>query len=175
MTRAEWEILAREALEAGEWAIARKAFSELHSLRELELLQTFEERRRRGGPEADPLAVKADLLAFTASGADRFPEAASLYKRAGLETKALQMFSDLRLFQKAKVLYFHLHSDAFCYSNRNGSFIFKYIHVEFICTLKGVRDSARCARSEGPAHEAGRLGACHKPAARGCSDVHRCW
>jgi intraflagellar transport protein 122 len=103
VTRNEWGILAREALEAQEWGIARKAFSELKSLRELEFLHSLEERRRRGGPEASPEAIRADLVAYFSTSETRFQEAAELYKKAGLDAKALQMFTDLRHFQQAKV------------------------------------------------------------------------
>ena len=57
----------------------------------------FQERKKRG--ESDPQVFLADIYAYQG----KFSEAAKLYKRAGQEQKAMNMYTDLRMFEMAKV------------------------------------------------------------------------
>lgn len=56
-----------------------------------------QERRRRG--ESDPQVFLADVYAYQG----KFAEAAKLYKKTGNESRAMNMYTDLRMFEYAKV------------------------------------------------------------------------
>lgn len=57
----------------------------------------MQERQRKGEKDRDLLV--ADILAYRS----RFKEAARLYQRAGQEHRALNMYTDLRMFDQAQV------------------------------------------------------------------------
>ena len=57
----------------------------------------FQERKKRG--ENDNMVFLGDVYAYQG----KFHEAAKLYKKAGQEHKALNMYTDLRMFDFAKV------------------------------------------------------------------------
>ena len=57
----------------------------------------FQERQKRGDDNLD--AFLADIYAHRAM----FSEAGKLYKKTGNEQKALNMYTDLRMFELAKV------------------------------------------------------------------------
>lgn len=57
-----------------------------------------QERKKRG--ESDNELFLADVFAYQG----KFHEAAKLYKRTGHEQKALSMYTDLRMFEYAKVI-----------------------------------------------------------------------
>ncbi|XP_065701587.1 intraflagellar transport protein 122 homolog isoform X2 [Patagioenas fasciata] len=96
VTDADWRELAMEALEGLEFETAKKAFTRVRDLRYLELISSIEERRRRG--ENNRELFLADVYAYQG----KFHEAAKLYKKSGHEHLALEMFSDLRMFDCAK-------------------------------------------------------------------------
>lgn len=56
-----------------------------------------QERSRRG--EADQQVFLGDVYAYHG----KFAEAARLYKKCGVEHKAMNMYTDLRMFEQAKV------------------------------------------------------------------------
>lgn len=58
----------------------------------------MQERKKRG--ESDNELFLADVFAYQG----KFHEAAKLYKRTGHEQKALSMYTDLRMFEYAKVI-----------------------------------------------------------------------
>lgn len=58
----------------------------------------LQERKKRG--ENDNELFLADVFAYQG----KFHEAAKLYKRTGHEQKALSMYTDLRMFEYAKVI-----------------------------------------------------------------------
>lgn len=60
------------------------------------LLYLSQERKRRG--EFDDQLFLADVFAYQG----KFSEAAKLYKRAGHEQKAMNMYTDLCMFDQAK-------------------------------------------------------------------------
>lgn len=62
------------------------------------VLTDLQKRKRLG--ENDNELFLADVYAYQG----KFHEAAKLYKRTGHEAKALSMYSDLRLFEYAKVI-----------------------------------------------------------------------
>jgi intraflagellar transport protein 122 len=57
----------------------------------------WQERTKRG--ESDTELFLADVYAYQG----KFHEAARLYKRTGLDSRALSMYTDLRMFEYAKV------------------------------------------------------------------------
>ncbi|XP_070558026.1 intraflagellar transport protein 122 homolog [Ptychodera flava] len=96
VTENDWKALAHDALEGQDYDTSKKAFIRIRDLRYLELIHSIEERRRRG--EYNDLLYLADIFAYQG----RFTDAAKLYKKAGHEQKAMNMYTDLRMFDLAK-------------------------------------------------------------------------
>uniref|UniRef100_A0A8C2UEY9 Intraflagellar transport protein 122 homolog n=1 Tax=Coturnix japonica TaxID=93934 RepID=A0A8C2UEY9_COTJA len=96
VTDADWRELAMEALEGLEFETAKKAFTRIRDLRYLELISSIEERKKHG-ENLNELFL-ADVYAYQG----KFHEAAKLYKKSGHESVALDMYSDLRMFDYAK-------------------------------------------------------------------------
>ncbi|NXK34891.1 IF122 protein, partial [Piprites chloris] len=96
VTDADWRELAMEALEGLEFETAKKAFTRVRDLRYLELISSIEERKKHGENHND--LFLADVYAYQG----KFHEAAKLYKRSGHENLALEMYTDLRMFDHAK-------------------------------------------------------------------------
>ncbi|XP_041711799.1 intraflagellar transport protein 122 homolog isoform X3 [Coregonus clupeaformis] len=96
VTDSDWRDLATEALEGLDFDTAKKAFIRVRDLRYLELINSIEERKKRG--ESDSELFLADVYAYQG----KFHEAARLYKRTGLDSRALSMYTDLRMFEYAK-------------------------------------------------------------------------
>ncbi|XP_066051517.1 intraflagellar transport protein 122 homolog isoform X1 [Chamaea fasciata] len=96
VTDADWRELAMEALEGLEFDTAKKAFTRVRDLRYLELISSIEDRKKQGENNND--LFLADVYAYQG----KFQEAAKLYKRSGHESLALEMYSDLRMFDHAK-------------------------------------------------------------------------
>ncbi|NWU85698.1 IF122 protein, partial [Onychorhynchus coronatus] len=96
VTDADWRELAMEALEGLEFETAKKAFTRVRDLRYLELISSIEERKKHGENNSD--LFLADVYAYQG----KFHEAAKLYKRSGHENLALEMYTDLRMFDHAK-------------------------------------------------------------------------
>ncbi|XP_048212257.1 intraflagellar transport protein 122 homolog isoform X1 [Perognathus longimembris pacificus] len=96
VTDTDWRELAMEALEGLEFETAKKAFTRVQDLRYLELISSIEERRKRGESNND--LFLADVLAYQG----KFHDAAKLYRRSGHESLALDMYTDLCMFEYAK-------------------------------------------------------------------------
>ncbi|CAK8675911.1 intraflagellar transport protein 122 homolog [Clavelina lepadiformis] len=96
VTDTDWDNLAQKALEGLNFDIARKAFTRTRDLRYLELIQSIEDRQRRGENDTD--LFLADINAYRS----QFSEAARLYKKSGNSQKAVDMYTDLRMFELAK-------------------------------------------------------------------------
>lgn len=96
VTEGDWEALAHEALEGLDFDTAKKAFIRIRDLRYLELIHSIEERKKRG--ENDNMIFLADVYSYQA----KFHEGAKLYKKAGQEQRAMNMYTDLRMFDYAK-------------------------------------------------------------------------
>lgn len=62
----------------------------------------LQERRKRG--QHDNQVFLADVYAYQG----KFQEAAKLYKKSGEEQRAMNMYTDLRMFEYAKVLFWNL-------------------------------------------------------------------
>ncbi|XP_053480566.1 intraflagellar transport protein 122 homolog isoform X3 [Ictalurus furcatus] len=96
VTDSDWRDLATEALEGLDFDTAKKAFIRVRDLRYLELINSIEERKKRGENNSD--LFQADVYAYQG----KFHEAAKLYKRSGHDNRALAMYTDLRMFEYAK-------------------------------------------------------------------------
>ncbi|KAK2490162.1 hypothetical protein MC885_001823 [Smutsia gigantea] len=96
VTDTDWRELAMEALEGLEFETAKKAFIRVQDLRYLELINSIEERKKRGETNDD--LFLADVFSYQG----KFHEAAKLYKRSGHENLALDMYTNLRMFEYAK-------------------------------------------------------------------------
>ncbi|XP_008073019.1 intraflagellar transport protein 122 homolog isoform X3 [Carlito syrichta] len=96
VTDTDWRELAMEALEGLEFETAKKAFTRVQDLRYLELISSIEERKKRGETNND--LFLADVFSYQG----KLHEAAKLYKRSGHENLALEMYTDLRMFEYAK-------------------------------------------------------------------------
>ncbi|KAM6062276.1 intraflagellar transport protein 122 homolog isoform 2-T2 [Chlamydotis macqueenii] len=96
VTDTDWKELAMEALEGLEFETAKKAFTRVRDLRYLELISSIEERKKHG--ENNNELFLADVYAYQG----KFHEAAKLYKKSGHENLALDMYSDLCMFDYAK-------------------------------------------------------------------------
>ncbi|XP_067319595.1 intraflagellar transport protein 122 homolog isoform X2 [Anolis sagrei] len=96
VTDTDWKELAMEALEGLEFETAKKAFTRVRDLQYLELISSIEERKKRGENNND--LFLADVYAYQG----KVHEAAKLYKRSGHENLALDMYTDLRMFDYAR-------------------------------------------------------------------------
>lgn len=92
----DWEGLAQAATDALQFQIAREAYVRVRNYPWLELISELQERQRRGDTPKEVL--QADSLAFSG----KFKEAARLYQKSGYSSKALAMYSDLRMFDLAQ-------------------------------------------------------------------------
>uniref|UniRef100_A0A2K5RZ80 Intraflagellar transport protein 122 homolog n=1 Tax=Cebus imitator TaxID=2715852 RepID=A0A2K5RZ80_CEBIM len=99
VTDTDWRELAMEALEGLDFETSKKAFIRVQDLRYLELISSIEERKKRGETNND--LFLADVFSYEG----KFHEAAKLYKRSGQENLALEMYTDLRMFEYAKVIH----------------------------------------------------------------------
>lgn len=96
VTDGDWRALAHAALEALDFEVARQAFVRIKDLKYLQLINEFLDRQRKGEKDRDLLV--ADILAYRG----RFKEAARMYQRGGQEHRALNMYTDLRMFDLAQ-------------------------------------------------------------------------
>ncbi|XP_064106962.1 intraflagellar transport protein 122 homolog [Macrobrachium nipponense] len=100
VTDGDWETLAKTALEGLQYDIAKKAFTRIKALKYLELINSIEERRHKG--EVDNTIFLGDILAYDG----KFSESAKLYRKSGNDQLAMNMYTDLRMFDLAQVSYF---------------------------------------------------------------------
>ena len=96
VTDSDWRELAMQALQALHFSIARKSFIRIRDVRYIELLNRIEIARK--APNHDDQIFLGDILAFQGN----YAEAARLYVKAGQRKKAIEMFLDLRDWEKAK-------------------------------------------------------------------------
>lgn len=97
VTEADWRALGAAALEGLSLNIAKNCFTRVRDLRALELVHLLLEKKKRG-EYADDDAYLADIAAFHG----KFARAAELYVKVGLDQKAMEMYTDMRMFDKAK-------------------------------------------------------------------------
>ncbi|XP_073975880.1 intraflagellar transport protein Oseg1 isoform X2 [Rhodnius prolixus] len=92
VTECDWKTLAHSALDSFNLEIARKAFVRVKDLTYLELIHDIQTRQERGDREND--VFLAEILSYRG----KFKEAGRMYAKAGRPEKALQMYTDLRMF-----------------------------------------------------------------------------
>ncbi|KXS11002.1 hypothetical protein M427DRAFT_115320 [Gonapodya prolifera JEL478] len=95
-TDSDWRRLALSALEALELSIARKCFTRLHDLKFLRLLKELD---KLGGAalEQSRDSMSAEIYSYE----ERYFEAADSYRKAGLKQQAIDLFSDLNMWDEA--------------------------------------------------------------------------
>jgi len=96
VTESDWRELAMRSLAGLSFTIARKAFIRIRDVRYIELLNRIEIARK--APNHDDNIFLADIMAFQG----KYMEAAKLYVKANQRKKAIEMFLDLRDWEKAK-------------------------------------------------------------------------
>ena len=89
----DWEGLAQAALDALNFNVAQDAFVKVRNLPWLEFIKDLKDRHKN--PKE---LLQADILSF----AGKFKEAARLYQKSGHSTKAMVMYSDLKMFDLAQ-------------------------------------------------------------------------
>ncbi|KAK0080536.1 hypothetical protein PV325_013799 [Microctonus aethiopoides] len=96
VAESDWMALGVAALEKLELNISQAAFARLKNLRYIEIVSEVEEKLQSGewGREA--------CMATVAAAMGRLRDAAKLYQKAGLQQYALDMYSDLRMFDIAQ-------------------------------------------------------------------------
>ncbi|XP_074101716.1 intraflagellar transport protein Oseg1 [Cotesia typhae] len=96
VAESDWLALGTLALDKLQLNIAHSAFARLKKLRYIEVVMEIEDKLKSGewGQEA--------CMATAAAAMGRLREAAKLYQKAGLQQSALDMYSDLRMFDIAQ-------------------------------------------------------------------------
>lgn len=98
VTDADWRLLGIQALAALKLGVARRAFIRLRDVRFLELLARIDVERR------DPTAHDDVFVAEVYAYEGRFKDAARLFQKAGRVDKAIELFTDLKMWADAKAL-----------------------------------------------------------------------
>ncbi|XP_034942292.1 intraflagellar transport protein 122 homolog [Chelonus insularis] len=96
VAESDWLALGMAALDKLQLSIAHATFARLKKLRYIEVVNEIEDKLKSGewGQEA--------CMATAAAAMGRLREAAKLYQKAGLQQYALDMYSDLRMFDIAQ-------------------------------------------------------------------------
>lgn len=92
----DWEGLAHAALDALNFKVAQDAFVKTRNLSWLEYINEMKGRQKHSDISKE--LMNAELMAFSG----KFKEAARLYQKCGHSTKALSMYSDLKMFDLAQ-------------------------------------------------------------------------
>eukprot|EP00158_Paraphelidium_tribonemae_P008633 Partr_v1_DN28634_c0_g2_i3_m49606 putative Intraflagellar transport 122 homolog (Chlamydomonas) len=96
VTDSDWKRLAVNALEKLDLTIAKKAFVRLRDYRYLDLIRTLDYIVKDGDVKSQDLAL-AEIQAYQGN----YEQAAVLFKRSGHLEKAVQMFTDLQMWDLA--------------------------------------------------------------------------
>ncbi|XP_055948629.1 intraflagellar transport protein 122 homolog isoform X1 [Argiope bruennichi] len=94
VTDSDWRSLAEAAIQNLELEVARKGFIRIKDLMFLKLIKSLEARRKN----ENEYALLGDVYAYLG----KFNLAANSYQKANAEGKALMMYIDLRMFDKAQ-------------------------------------------------------------------------
>ena len=108
VTESDWRMLGMHAMSHVALDIARKAFIRIREVKLVELLNRVEmDRKVSGGgagaaagaaPTEDDALVLGDILAFQG----KYHEAAKVLIKAGLDSRAMEMFCDLKMWEEAR-------------------------------------------------------------------------
>lgn len=96
VTESDWRELAIRALTGLNFAIARKSFIRVKDVRYIELLNRIEIAKK--SPNHNDQVFLADISAFQG----KYDDAATLYCQTGQKRRAIEMYLDLRNWEKAK-------------------------------------------------------------------------
>lgn len=99
-THEDWMMLGLQAMTHLSLDIARKAFTRIHDVRFVELLNALELTHKQSGSEKlseDGLLV-ADIMAFQG----KYHEAARQYIKCKREDRAIEMYSDMKMWDEAR-------------------------------------------------------------------------
>ncbi|CAB3406016.1 unnamed protein product [Caenorhabditis bovis] len=91
----DWNFLGRSALINGDLEIAAKAFTRTREYRMLQLIREIQELLKNGEPET---VIQCHIMAYDG----KFREAAQMLRENGFENKAMELFTDLRMFEDAQ-------------------------------------------------------------------------
>ncbi|KAI8823543.1 WD40-repeat-containing domain protein [Fimicolochytrium jonesii] len=105
VTEADWRRLALDALEASRLDVALKAFIRTRDMQFIDLIRGMEKVKSEG--KWDPEALLADVYAYTG----RFQEAAKLYKKTGNPQKAIDMYTELNMWDQATAFAHDTHTN----------------------------------------------------------------
>ncbi|KAG0630495.1 hypothetical protein M758_1G182500 [Ceratodon purpureus] len=97
VTEADWRMLALAALKGSAWDVAKKGFIRLRDVCYLDLLHRLEQGHCSH-------VQKSTLGALVLAYQGKFKEAADAYIEAGQVSMAMEMYTDLRMFEEAKAL-----------------------------------------------------------------------
>lgn len=98
VTDHDWDQLAHVALEDMNIDIAKKCLSRTSNFLLLDQIMRYEESHETN--KSAELSFRGDILAYR----NQLNEAGKLYKQAGHEDKAINMFTDMRMFDQAQEL-----------------------------------------------------------------------
>lgn len=96
ITEQDFKSLGIEALQNGNFEIARKCFVRIKEMPLIELTNKFEQEKRTG--EFNPQVVQAEVLAYQG----KFMEAGNILEKAGQVEKAVELFTILRRWEDAE-------------------------------------------------------------------------
>eukprot|EP00048_Salpingoeca_helianthica_P024440 m.32361 g.32361 ORF g.32361 m.32361 type:complete len:1222 (-) comp9388_c0_seq1:284-3949(-) len=96
VTETDWRALGSAALEYLDLGVAKNAYVRVRDLRSLELIHVVEDRMKSGQYNSE--LAKADILAYQG----KFEEAAVLYTKNAQSSRAVDLFCDLQMFDRAK-------------------------------------------------------------------------
>jgi intraflagellar transport protein 122 len=96
VTMNDWDSLAHAALNSLVFKVAQDSFVKTRNLSWLEFINDIQARQKHGDISKE--LSQADILAFDG----RFKEAARLYQKCGQSSKAILMYSDLKMFDLAQ-------------------------------------------------------------------------
>eukprot|EP01147_Barroeca_monosierra_P010401 gene10401-2532_t len=97
VTESDWRTLAMEALEGLSFEIAKQSFVRIRDIRFLELIHRIQEKQQMGAREESDV-YRAQIYSYQG----HFEEAAKLFTRCGRQRLAMEMYCDLRQFDRAK-------------------------------------------------------------------------
>ncbi len=96
VTEQDWRSLAIESIQAHKFPLAKKAFIRIKDIRFLELLVRIEQDRKN--PGYNDHIMMGDVAAYQG----RYNEAAALYEKGNDVMRAVEMFKELKMWEKAQ-------------------------------------------------------------------------
>ncbi|XP_037078773.1 LOW QUALITY PROTEIN: intraflagellar transport protein 122 homolog [Pollicipes pollicipes] len=96
VSESDWETLGTEALNNLELEVAKKSYMRIKDVPWLYLIDSMEERKKKG--DFNEQVFLGDILSYRGE----FREAAECYQKGGKPSAALQMYTDLRMFDLAQ-------------------------------------------------------------------------